>query len=69
MTTAYHPQANGQAKVSNREVKTILHKVVNPNRKDWSTQLDDALGAYRTASKRQLGCHHFEWYMGSYVTY
>ena len=31
---AYHPQANGQAKVSNREIKSILQKTVNSSRKD-----------------------------------
>ncbi|KAL4291997.1 hypothetical protein GQ457_14G014960 [Hibiscus cannabinus] len=32
LSTAYHPQTNGQAEVSNREIKSILEKVVNPNR-------------------------------------
>ncbi|KAL4283519.1 hypothetical protein GQ457_16G018000 [Hibiscus cannabinus] len=39
LSTAYHPQTNGQVKVSNREIKSILEKVVNPNRKDWSSDL------------------------------
>ncbi|KAK8690793.1 hypothetical protein V6N13_074319 [Hibiscus sabdariffa] len=43
LSTAYHPQTNGQAEVSNREIKSILEKVVNPNMKDWSLRLDDAL--------------------------
>ncbi|KAE8725369.1 hypothetical protein F3Y22_tig00008957pilonHSYRG00158 [Hibiscus syriacus] len=34
IVTAYHPQTNGRAEVSNREVKQILEKVVNPRRKD-----------------------------------
>ena len=34
IATTYHPQSNGQAKVSNREIKRILEKVVNPTRKD-----------------------------------
>ncbi len=46
LSTAYHPQTNGQAEVSNKEVKSILEKVVNPNRKDWSARLNDALWAY-----------------------
>ncbi|KAL4339830.1 hypothetical protein GQ457_08G026660 [Hibiscus cannabinus] len=54
LSTAYHPQTNGQAEVSNREIKSILEKVVNPNRKDWSLQLDDALWAYRTTYKTPL---------------
>ena len=37
--------------MSNREVKSILEKTVQANRKDWSTKFDDALWAYRTAFK------------------
>ena len=40
---AYHPQSNGQAKVSNREIKSILEKTVNSSRKDWSKKIKDAL--------------------------
>jgi len=36
-------------------VKKILEKVVNPNRKDWSLKLDDALRAYRTTYKMPIG--------------
>ena len=43
ISTAYHPQTNGQAEVSNREIKAILEKTVSPSRKDWSQRLDDAL--------------------------
>ena len=34
MGLAYHPQSNGQAEISNREIKKILKKTVNTNRKD-----------------------------------
>ena len=33
-TLAYHPQTNGQVKVSNREIKQILEKTISTNRKD-----------------------------------
>ncbi|XP_061340117.1 uncharacterized protein LOC133286682 [Gastrolobium bilobum] len=34
VATAYHPHTNGQAEFSNREIKQILQKTVNSNRKD-----------------------------------
>ena len=43
MGLAYHPQLNGQAEISNREIKKILEKTVKSSRKDWSIKLDDAL--------------------------
>jgi hypothetical protein len=39
VTTPYHPQANGQVELSNREIKEILEKVVSKSRFDWSSKL------------------------------
>ena len=55
VSTAYHPQTNGQAELANKEIKHILEKIVTLNRKDWSLRLTGALWAYRTAFKTILG--------------
>ena len=55
VATPYHPQTSCQVKFANREIKTILMKVVNSNIKDWSLKLLDFLWAYRTTFKTILG--------------
>jgi hypothetical protein len=43
VATPYHPQTSRQVELANREIKQILKKTVNPNRKDWSLRLNDTL--------------------------
>ena len=39
VSTTYHSQTSGQVEVFNREVKRILQKIVNTQRKDWPDKL------------------------------
>ena len=34
MGLVYHPQSNGQAEISNREIKNILEKTISTSKKD-----------------------------------
>ena len=54
VNTPYHPQTSGQVELANKEIKTILMKVVNSNRKYWSLKLLDSLWAYKTTFKTIL---------------
>jgi transposase InsO family protein len=43
VSTAYHPQTNGQVETSNRHLKSIINKTIEKGGKDWSKKLDRAL--------------------------
>ncbi|XP_006589920.1 uncharacterized protein [Glycine max] len=64
VASPYHPRTNGQAKVSNRELKKILEKTMAFTRKDWALKLDDALWAYRTSFKTPIGLSPFQMVYG-----
>ncbi|GJR15477.1 reverse transcriptase domain-containing protein [Tanacetum coccineum] len=59
LSMAYHPQSNGQTKVTNRAIKRILERLVGYNPKGWSEKLNDALWAFRTAYKTPTGSTPF----------
>lgn len=59
-STPYHPQANGQAKSTNKVLIRILKKIVLENRSDWDDKLDSALWSLRTAYKVATGMTPFK---------
>jgi hypothetical protein len=64
VSTAYHPQTNGQAETSNRQLKSILNKTIEKGGKDWSKKLDGAMWAYRTAFKTLIGMTPYQFVYG-----
>jgi hypothetical protein len=64
VSMAYHPQSNGQAETSNRQLKSILNKTIEKGGKDWSKKLDGALWAYRTTFKTLIGMTPYQFVYG-----
>ena len=58
MALAYNPQSNGQAKISNRDIKNILEKTMNTSRRNWSVKLDDELWPTGLLINLLLECPH-----------
>ena len=56
----YYPQANGQVKIVNKMLKTILQRTVNRNKSNWHVMLFPALWAYRTSVKTATGFTAFQ---------
>ena len=53
-STPYYPQANGLAESTNKTLQNILRKIINENRTDWDTKLQNALWVYRTSFKTSI---------------
>jgi transposase InsO family protein len=64
VSPAHHPQTNGQAETSNRQLKSILNKTIEKGGNDWSKKLDGALWAYRTAFKTLIGMSPYQFVYG-----
>jgi hypothetical protein len=59
MSTAYHPQSDGQTERANRTLETMLRSVVSFNQKDWHTHLPLAELAINSAVQASTGASPF----------
>jgi len=55
LTTAYHPQANGQTEVLNQSLEISLRSCVGPSRDDWEKYLDALALSYNSTPHTATG--------------
>ena len=55
LTTAYHPQANGQTKVLNQSLEISLRAYIGPSKNDWVNYLDVLALSYNTTPHTATG--------------
>lgn len=55
LTTAYHPQADGQTEVMNRGLEISLRAYIGPSRNDWAQALDGLALAYNSSPHTSTG--------------
>ncbi|MCO5600928.1 hypothetical protein L7F22_055045 [Adiantum nelumboides] len=60
----YHPQANGQAKSTNKILVTILTKIVSDLRANWDQKVHATLWTYRVAFKTSIDTAPFNMVYG-----
>lgn len=60
MSTAYHPQTDGQTEVTNRALSDLLRCLVGDNIKSWDAKLCNAEFAHNHALNRTLGYNPFQ---------
>ena len=55
LSTAYHPQTDGQTERANRTIEEMLRSYVHPYGDDWDQRLGDAEFAYNNSEQRSTG--------------
>ncbi|CAA7017007.1 unnamed protein product [Microthlaspi erraticum] len=60
MSTAYHPQTDGQTEVMNRLLGNMFRSVVGDNIKSWDSKLPQVEFAHNHAKNRSLGFSPFQ---------
>ena len=60
MSTAYHPQTNGQTERTNRTIQTVLRTLVQQRKGDWEDWLPVAVAAYNSTVHESTGKTPFE---------
>lgn len=60
ITSAYHPQSNGQREHDNRTLKAALSKLISDQADDWDQYIPGILFAYHTSVHASTKCTPFE---------
>ena len=60
MSTAFHPQTDGQTERANRSIGQILRSLIRPDQKDWESKLSLVEFAINTSVSNSTGYAPFE---------
>lgn len=69
ITSPYDSQLNGQVESTNKIIKAILTKTVSSHRRDWATQLPEALWACHTTWRNTTGYSSYQLVFGKEPTF
>ncbi|XP_059077018.1 uncharacterized protein LOC131876199 [Cryptomeria japonica] len=59
-SSPYHPQGNGQAELSNKNLLKIIRRILGDNKKAWDSKLVLAVWADRVTIKKSTGFAPYE---------
>jgi len=62
--TTCEPQTNGQTKVKNRMLGTLIRALINSNAKTWDVHLPNTEFAYDKAPSKSTTCVPSRWFIG-----